>query len=75
MYLTSDIPERELNVLVLDVLDVEANRRHRGDDFAQLHAKAESGLASVVEAKKKNLVVCWEGKAEKKRGNRSKQSK
>ena len=43
-------PHGEANVLVLNRLDVEANRRDGGDNLAKLELVQDGGLASSVKA-------------------------
>ena len=48
LVLTTDIPHIEADVLVLDGLYVEANRRDGVDDLTELKLVEDSGLASGV---------------------------
>jgi len=50
LVLSSDIPHGELDVLVLDRLDVEADRRNGGDDFTKLELVEDSCLSGSVQA-------------------------
>jgi len=49
LVLSSDIPNRELDVLVLDGLDVEADSGDRGHDFTQFELVKNGGLSGCVE--------------------------
>jgi len=50
LVLSTDIPHCELNVLVLDGLDVEADCGNGGDDFAELELIQDRGLSGSVQA-------------------------
>ena len=52
LVLTSDIPDGEVDVLVLDRLDVEPDGGDGGDDLAELELVEDGGLAGGVEAKR-----------------------
>jgi len=49
LVLATDIPHGELDVLVLDSLDVEADGGNRGDDLAELQLVKDCGLPGCVE--------------------------
>jgi len=61
--LAADVPHGEGDVLVLDSLDVEADRRHRGHDLAEVHPQRQRGLTGVVEAENEDLAVLLAGKS------------
>ena len=48
LVLSSDVPDGEGDVLVLDGLDVEANGRDSGDDFTKLELVEDCGLAGGI---------------------------
>jgi len=50
LVLSTDIPHGELNVLVLDSLDVEANCGNSGDDFAELKLVENGSLSGSVKS-------------------------
>jgi hypothetical protein len=50
LVLSSDIPNGEGNVLVLDRFDVETNGRDGSDDFSQFKLVKDGGLACSVQA-------------------------
>jgi len=54
LVLTADIPDGELNVLVLDSLDVETDCGDGGDDFTELQLVEDSGLSGGIETDHKN---------------------
>jgi hypothetical protein len=49
LVLSTDIPHGELNVLVLDSLDVEADCGDGGDDFTELQLVQNGGLSGGIE--------------------------
>jgi len=54
LVLTTNIPHGELNVLVFDSLNVEANGRDSGDNFTQLELVQDGGLSGSVETNHQN---------------------
>jgi len=54
LVLTTDIPHCELNVLVLDGLDVEADCGDGGDNFTKLELVQDSGLSGGIETNHQN---------------------
>ena len=50
LVLASDVPHGERDVLVLDGLDVEADRRDGCDDLPELQLVQDGGLTGGVEA-------------------------
>lgn len=54
LVLTTDIPHGELDVLVLNGLDVEANSRDGGDDFTKLQLVQNSGFTGGIETDHEN---------------------
>lgn len=54
LVLTTDIPDGELNVLVLDGFDVEADGRDGRDDLTELELVENSGLSGSVETDHEN---------------------
>lgn len=54
LVLTTDIPDGELNVLVLDCLNVEANSGDGGDDFAELELVEDGGLSGSIKTDHQN---------------------
>merc|ERR1719320_430603 len=57
--LTAHVPYREVDVFVLDTLDIEANRRHRVKNLAQLELIQNGGFARGIEPKNINFTV-WD---------------
>lgn len=54
LVLTADIPDGELNVLVLDSLDVETDCGDGGDDFTELQLVEDGGLSGGIETNHEN---------------------
>jgi len=54
LVLTTDIPDGELDVAVLDSLNVKADGRDSGDNFAELELVEDGGLASSVKTDHQN---------------------
>lgn len=54
LVLTTDIPDGELDVLVLDGLDVEANGRDSGDNLAKLELVENGGFTGGIETDHEN---------------------
>ena len=52
--LTSDIPSIKLDVLVSDILDVEADSRYSMWGFASVQLKQNGRLACSIKSKKEN---------------------
>lgn len=50
LVLAADVPHGEADVAVLDRFDVEADRRDRGDDFAQLQFVENRRFAGRVQS-------------------------
>lgn len=50
LILSSDVPHGELEVLVLNGLNIEANGGNSGDDLAELELEEDSGLTGGIEA-------------------------
>ena len=50
LVLTADVPHRERDVLVLDRLDVEADRGDGGDDLAELQFVEDGRLSGGIES-------------------------
>jgi len=48
LVLATNVPNCELDVLVLDGLNVETNRRNSGDNFTQLELVQDSGLSGSI---------------------------
>ena len=55
--LAADVPDVEADVLVLDSLDIEADRRDRGHLLAKAQLVQDGGLACRVEADHEDLEV------------------
>ena len=55
--LSTDVPQREVVVFVLDLLDVEAHGRHGFAELLVAHLKEQGGLARVVESQEQNFLV------------------
>ena len=48
LVLATDVPHREADVLVLNGLDVEADRGDRGHDLAELELVQDGGLTYIA---------------------------
>jgi len=53
--LSSDVPYIELEAFVVDLLNIEANSRHRVNSLIEFHLVENGGFSSIVESEHEDL--------------------
>jgi len=69
LVLTSNVPDGERNVLVLDGLDIEADGRDGRNDFAKLQLVQDGGLTSGIETHHQDTHLLLAKETREKLGN------